>query len=112
MKIFLFCLLCLVTVTASAQFTGPSASSPQTTVAQAAEARVGTYVTVVGNIVAHQKEEYFSFRDATGEMRVEIERSIWQNRKIGPDTRVRLVGEVDTGLAGRYLWVESLQVLD
>lgn len=45
-------------------------------------------------------------------MRVEIENSVWKNRKIGPETKVRLLSEVDRGAAGRYLWVKSLQVVE
>jgi len=81
-------------------------------VAQVAKARLGSYVIVTGNIVAHQREDYFTFRDRTGEIRVEIGSSVWQNRKIDPETRVRLLGEIDSGPAGRYLWVKSLTVVD
>jgi hypothetical protein len=62
-------------------------------------------------IVAHQRQNYFSFRDGSGEIRVEIDPGLWQNRKVGPDDKVRLVGELDQGTAGRYLWVKSLEVL-
>jgi uncharacterized protein (TIGR00156 family) len=112
LKILVSLILGLLTLSAWAQFTGPGATGRETTVAQVAEARLGSYVTVVGHIVAHQREEYFTFRDGTGEMRVEIESSVWQNRKIGPETKVRLLGEIDSGVAGRYLWVKSLQVVD
>lgn len=36
------------------------------------------------------------------------------NRKVGPDDKVRLVrlvGVLDQGTAGRYLWIKSLEVL-
>jgi len=94
-----------------AQFTGPSATGQQTTVEQVNQARLGTYVTVTGHLVAHLRGSYFTFRDATGDIRVEIENSVWENRQIGPDTKVRLLAEVDQGVAGRYLWVKSLQVV-
>ena len=51
------------------------------------------------------------FKDATGEMRVEIEPEAWQGRKVGPDAKVRLHGEVGTGVAGRYMWVKTLDVV-
>jgi len=111
-KMFVFALLLsLVGVNAMAQFTGPSATGQQTTVKQVNQARLGTYVTVTGHLVAHLRGSYFTFRDATGDIRVEIENSVWENRQIGPDTKVRLLGEVDQGVAGRYLWVKSLQVV-
>lgn len=109
-KTFLLGLGSLYALSAQAQFTGPGVAAPTTTVAQLRQARVGSYATVEGRIVAHQRQNYYSFRDASGEIRVEIEPALWQNRKIGPDDKVRLVGEVDQGPAGRYLWVKSLDL--
>jgi uncharacterized protein (TIGR00156 family) len=113
MRKMLFLLLAsLFAAHATAQFTGPDASGRPSTVAEVSDSRLGRYVTVTGNIVAHQRENYFTFRDATGEIRVEIESPVWQNRRIAPETKVRLLAEVDQGVAGRYLWVKSLQVID
>lgn len=101
----------LATTGAMAQFTGPSAPGRAGTVEQVRSVRIGSYVTVTGYIVAHQRKDYFTFRDKTGEIRVEIEPSVWQGRPVSPDTAVRLLGEVDTGPAGRYLWVKSLDLV-
>ena len=99
--------------TAMAQFTGPSAatSSRPSAVAAASRARPGSYVTLTGNIVSHQRSDDFLFRDATGNIRVEISSSVFAGRAVTPETRVRLVGEVDVGLAGRYISVQSLEIL-
>lgn len=103
----------LLSAAAYAQFTGPSATGRISTVEQARDAPIDTYVTITGTIVAHLREDYYSFRDATGEIRVEIENRVWRNRKIGPDTKVRLLAEVDRNQAGtRYLWVESLEIVE
>jgi uncharacterized protein (TIGR00156 family) len=103
----------LMPATAVAQFTGPTTRGQTSTVAQARNARVDTYVTVTGNIVAHLREDYFTFRDSTGEIRVEIEPEVWQNREVGPDTVVRLLAEVDRNAAGTvYLWVQSLEIVN
>jgi len=112
MRIAAMLLLALFAAGASAQFTGPSAAGGPSTVQQVSQARIGSYVTVTGNIVAHQRQNFFTFRDDTGEIRVEIENAVWQNRKVAPETRVRLLAEVDRGVAGRYLWVKSLEVVD
>ena len=102
----------LLSSTAQAQFTGPSATGSRTTVEQARKVPVDTYVTVTGNIVAHLREDYYTFRDETGEIRVEIEPPVWRNRKVGPETKVRLVAEVDRNAAGTiYLWVDSLEIV-
>jgi uncharacterized protein (TIGR00156 family) len=103
----------LLSSNAVAQYTGPTATGRTSTVEQARNARVDTYVTVTGNIVAHLREDYYTFRDNTGEIRVEIESPVWRNRELGPDTTVRLLGEVDRNAAGTvYLWVESLEIIE
>jgi uncharacterized protein (TIGR00156 family) len=108
----LVCVMALVVATpVAAQFTGPSVAGAEMTVAQAVTARAGTYVTLVGNIVANQREDYFTFRDASGEVRVEIEAEVFQNRPVAPETNVRLLGEVGTDRIGPYVWVKSLEVL-
>lgn len=104
-------MFCLST-NALAQFTGPSLAGAVSTVEQARSASFNSDVTVVGNIVAHVREDKYLFRDPTGEIRIEIEGPVWQGRQIGPETRVRLRAEVDRSpVGGRYLWVESLEVL-
>ena len=94
-----------------AQFTGPSVQGRETTVAAAQDARLGQYVSVTGNVVSHLRGDYFMFSDTTGEMRVEIGGRVWQGREVGPDTLVRLMGEVDRGVGGRYIWVKSLDIV-
>lgn len=111
-KILALALLSLLTSTATAQFTGPGASGRTSTVAQIEGSRLGSYVSVTGHVVAHQREDYYTFRDETGEIRVEIGSSVWQGRKVGPETKVRLLAEIDRGAAGRYLWVKTLEVID
>lgn len=111
-KIAIAVLICgLIATEAQAQFTGPSATGRPASVEEAMRARPGSYIVVTGNIVSHLRGEYYTFRDATGEMRVEIPRESWQGRRVSPDTTVRLLAEVDLGLAGRYLWVKSLEVV-
>jgi hypothetical protein len=56
-------------VTAHAQFTGPGAVAPVTTVAQLRQARLERYFTVEGKVVAHQRQNYYIFRDGSGEIR-------------------------------------------
>lgn len=111
-KLFVLLVCSLLTANVSAQFTGPSAAGAASTVKQVQGARLGSYVTLTGHIVAHQRSDYFTFRDKTGEIRVEVEGPVWQGRAVTPETRVRLLGEVDSGFAGRYLWVKSLEVLE
>lgn len=101
----------LMAANAMAQFTGPSTIGRPSTVAEIQNASWGSYVTVTGHIVEHQRQDYYTFRDATGDIRVEIEVATWQGRPVDPETKVRLLAEVDRGVTGRYLWVKSLEVI-
>lgn len=109
---FVFSLSALfVSLPVAAQFTGPSASAQTTTVAAVGNARIGSDVTLTGNVTGHIRDEYFTFRDDSGEIRVEIENRTWQGRKVGPDDKVRITGEIERGFGGRYIDVKSLEVL-
>lgn len=100
-----------VSPSAFAQFTGPSVQGAPSSVADALNLRVGSYVTLEGNITAHLRGDYFQFSDGSGQIRVEIPAATFGGRQVGPQTRVRLMGEVDQSNAGRYLWVKSLNLL-
>lgn len=103
----------LLTSNAWAQFTGPAAAGSTSTVAQVQDARINSYVVVTGNIVNHLREDYYTFRDSTGDIRVEIPETVWKNRQVGADTKVRLRAEVDMKLTtARYLWVQSLEIVE
>jgi uncharacterized protein (TIGR00156 family) len=101
----------VVATPALAQFTGPSEQGEQSSVQDALQARIGTYMTVEGYITAHLREDYYRFTDGLSEIRAEIPQSVFAGRPIGPRDRVRLRVEVDRGLLGRYLWVEALEIL-
>lgn len=96
---------------AFAQFTGPSSSASPSTVAGVADARLGSDVTLTGFVVEHQRDDYYTFRDDSGDIRVEIDRRTWGGRKVGPTDKVRITGEVERGWRGRYIDVETLEVL-
>ena len=106
-------LIVMLPLFAQAQYTGPVMDHSRMTVEEVLEARVGTYALVTGRIVNKLGENYYTFRDDTGEIRVEIEPNIWQNREVGPQTTVRLHVEIDSSIMGRrYLWVESLELVE
>lgn len=95
-----------------AQYTGPVAERAELTVEKVGEVRIGTYAVVTGQIINQLGEDYYTFQDGTGEIRVEISPGLWKNRTVNSETTVRLHVEVDSNIFGRrYLWVESLEVL-
>lgn len=112
MKLALALVALLAASPALAQFTGPGASGSLMTAAEAGAARPGTYVTLEGSIVAHLREDYYTFRDASGDLRVEVSGEVFGNRTVSPDARLRLLGEVDTGRSGAYVWIKSFDILD
>lgn len=110
-RMLLLLALGLGTTAAMAQFTGPNAASQVITVSQVGNARLGSDVTLEGNVIERQREDYYTFRDATGDIRVEIERRVWRDRQVGPEQKVRITGEVERGWSGRYIDVDVLEVL-
>ncbi len=105
--------LLLLAWPAAAQFVGPTPDGNAMSVAEAREQRVDTYVLVTGSIVAHLRENYYTFRDDTGDIRVEIQDRVWAGRPVTPDNTVQILGEVDRNRAGTvYLWVKSLAIVE
>ncbi len=97
---------------AVAQFVGPTPAGTTMSVEAARTAPIDSYVVVTGSIVAHLREKYYTFRDATGDIRVEISDRVWSGRRVTPDNTVRLVAEVDRNSSGLvYLWVQSLEIV-
>jgi uncharacterized protein (TIGR00156 family) len=106
-------LLFLMPSLVSAQFTGPVVDREELTVEKAQEAMVGTYATVTGRIINQLREDYYTFQDETGEIRIEVSPALWNNRQVTPQMMVRLSVEVDSNIFGRrYLWVESIEILE
>ena len=94
------------------QFVGPTPRGSAMSVKAARAAPIDTYVVVTGSIVAHLRENYHTFRDATGDIRVEISDRVWSGRPVTPKNTVRLVAEVDRNSSGLvYLWVQSLEIV-
>jgi uncharacterized protein (TIGR00156 family) len=95
---------------AAAQFTGPGGV---TSAAEAQGVRLGAAVVVEGRILERLREDYYRFADDSGEIRVEIEPEVWGGRAVGPETIVRLGGDMDPHRdGGRYLSVETLAIVE
>ena len=92
-------------------FQGPSAQGA-TTVAAARRAWDDTYVTLVGHIVQRLSEDDYLFRDATGEIVVDIDYHVFHGQTVTPQTKVRISGEVDSEIMERTtIDVYMLEVL-
>ena len=60
-----------------------------------------TYVTLTGNITQAVGREYYTFRDSTGEITIEIERKVWGGITVGPSDHVEITAEVEIKRGGR-----------
>ena len=76
------------------QDNGSSVTSA-TAVKEALRMRDESYVTIRGNIVKRLTDDKYLFRDATGEIVVEIDNEDWAGVTVGPDDTVELSGEID-----------------
>lgn len=109
--VILTCFTLLSAIPAFAGFVGPSAGGRDATVSQISQLPIGSYVNLTGNITEHLREDFFTFRDSTGSIRVEIDEKVWANRDVTPETKIRILGEIDTNLRGRYIWVKSITIV-
>ncbi len=78
-------------------FQGPGGQGGVTTVAQAKSAWDETPVVLTGHIVSRTggDHEHYLFRDATGEIIVDIDDKLFMGRTVTPQTTIRIYGEVD-----------------
>lgn len=89
--------LSLLSAGAFAQYTGPGATHAVTTVAEARAQRDDQPVVLRGTLVARIGHERYRFKDATGEIDVEIDdKDLPSHQAVSATTVVELHGEVDT----------------
>ncbi len=69
--------------------------SPQITVKQALSAKDNTMVTLVGTLTQQIGKDSYIFSDGTGEIKVEINKRLWNGLSITPKDKVRIYGKVD-----------------
>ena len=75
-------------------FAGPSAGVIMT-VQQALKKADDTPVILKGHIVNSLGDEKYTFKDATGEVIVEIDNEDWHGLKVTPEDTVEIAGDVD-----------------
>ena len=96
-------------------FTGPGSPSgsgraarayQSATVTELASLPHNSKVILTGNIVSASGRGYYTFRDNTGEVIIEIERRHWGRLSIGPNDRIEIHAELERKRDGR-IEVES-----
>lgn len=93
----------------SGGFSGPGPAL--TTAADAATMRDDTPVVLRGNIVRHLGKDKYLFKDASGTIRVEIDRDKWQGQTITPGDLVEIQGEVDKDWNSVEVEVHGIRII-
>lgn len=78
-------------------FQGPTATVETDTVAKALKAWDDSPVVLTGHIVQRMagSDDKYMFRDATGQIIVDIDHELFWGKTVTPDNTVRISGEVD-----------------
>lgn len=89
-------------------FSGPVSGAQADTVAKAVTLADDAPMVLTGNIVSQVagSKDKFIFKDATGEVRMEIERKVFAGQTVTPQDTVRIIGKVDKDL-GKDVEIEA-----
>ncbi len=75
---------------------GYSGPGPATvTIADAQNQADDTWVTLRGKIIQHDGDDMYTFQDASGQGKVEIDDKAWRGQHIDANTLVEMVAEID-----------------
>ena len=108
-KFALAAILALSTTSAFAGFNGnttpnggfQSGTQSAISVKQALKAADNSMITLEGNITQQIDDDEFWFTDSTGQIRVEIERQVWNGLNVGPNDKIRIFGKLDNEVFDR-----------
>ncbi|WP_330543237.1 NirD/YgiW/YdeI family stress tolerance protein [Aeromonas hydrophila] len=93
---------------AMAAYTGPQEQN-KVSVAQLKDLADDSWATLEGKLVKQLGGENYMFRDASGEVEVEVDQDVWRGIEVGPDDLIRIRGEVDHSWNKTEVEVESLE---
>jgi len=80
-----------------------------TTVKQAQDMADDTWVTMHGNIEKRVGDDDYLFRDASGVMKVEIDRKHWEGQTVTPADKVEIQGKLDKNYNSVELDVKQIR---
>lgn len=89
-------------------FNGPSAIPVLNTVKAASHADDNAAVELTGYIMSSIGNEDYMFKDATGEIKIEIDKDDWRGITVTPTTKIIIRGEVDKDWTVRTIDVETV----
>ncbi|AIZ78498.1 YgiW/YdeI family stress tolerance OB fold protein [Actinobacillus equuli] len=76
-------------------FSGEGAKTAPTSVAQALEAWDDAPVKLTGYITKQIDHDEFYFKDASGEIKIEVEDHAWNGQNVTPKDKITIEGKVD-----------------
>lgn len=94
----------------ASSYTGPSVQ-PVNTVTAALEAADDTPVVLQGHITQRLGNEMYEFKDASGQITVEIDDEDLPTTSFDDKTQVRLIGEVDKNMIKREVDVDRVEIV-
>ena len=110
-KIVMILLALVFSSSVYAGFVGTGAISGLGTVASIKSMQDDEKIILEGYIVKEIRSEHYIFKDASGEIEVEIDNEDFKGVKVTPETKIRLVGEVDIDRTSTTVDVDSVEVV-
>lgn len=93
-------------------FDGPRATSTTAkSVSSIGATNINRYVVLKGHLVNQIKEDYFTFKDDSGEIMVEIYYRHFRGQTITPESQIKIHGEVGLRWNRLYVYVNHLEVM-
>jgi uncharacterized protein (TIGR00156 family) len=105
------CFAALLVIPVHAQFFGGN-SSVVNTVADATRAPARSRVVLTGTLQKELRRAQYQFKDATGTIRVRIEREFWRGREVTKNMTLKLRGKVESDVRGRFIDVYYFQIVE
>ncbi|AAN53045.1 NirD/YgiW/YdeI family stress tolerance protein [Shewanella oneidensis] len=92
-------------------FQGPNVKQVIRSVVSANNASDDDKVELTGYIVSSIGDDDYIFRDATGDIKANIDDDLWHGYTVTPDTKVIIRGEVDKDWSKVTVDVENIQII-
>jgi uncharacterized protein (TIGR00156 family) len=119
-KLFTFVVFCfavfvsITSVYGQEGYVGPggktNSKEPKTvTINQARMLPDDSWVILTGSIIYALGDEWYRFRDTTGDILVEIDRGIWRGLSVGENDSVEITGKLNSGLGRTVIDVKSIR---
>ena len=90
-----FALATIFALATTSAFAGFNGGNTQGGFQQALSAADNSMITLVGNITQQIDDDEFWFSDGTGQIKVEIERHVWNGLNVDPSDKVKVYGKLD-----------------